>query len=290
MLIFVKYALAFSTYALVYQYIYTTFINNLFQPDKKAIHWLLEWLYLFVGMSLVFWAAGLSDRTIYTIFIFFIFGLLAFSPFFIFYPILGIKHGLRINDFDDLIRQNVTGKVKVFLFEGKTINAFATGILKNHRNILVHKDIMAESDWFKEAIMLHELAHLKRQHLLKAYLLAALNQVLVFIIIYYANRSYLPFFSEDGKVNFLNIIITGSTIGLTQYYFPRLFQKRMEYEADLYAAQRTGPNTYKDALMRLDELTDGRVTKGAITHPILSDRIKYIEKHVSQSRQQAAQK
>jgi Zn-dependent protease with chaperone function len=52
----------------------------------------------------------------------------------------------------------------------------------------------------------------------------------------------------------------------------------MEYEADTFAAKQVGKEAYISFLLRLDQLTEGMLSRKTTTHPILSDRIKNVEK------------
>ena len=129
--------------------------------------------------------------------------------------------------------------------------------------------------------MLHELGHLKNNHLLKLYFLSAASYVVGAFVFKYQTILF-PLYHENGSHNVISVMIVGGSIGLTQYYFPRLFQKRMEHQADLFAAKLVGVEHYENALKELDKLSEGRVSKGAITHPDMESRIKYLKNKLSQ--------
>ena len=67
-------------------------------------------------------------------------------------------------------------------------------------------------------------------------------------------------------------------VGLCFWYIPGKVQYKLELEADYFASKIVGAKEFEKALIELDSLSDGLVSKGGITHPKLLKRIKNIYK------------
>jgi Zn-dependent protease with chaperone function len=76
----------------------------------------------------------------------------------------------------------------------------------------------------------------------------------------------------------LSVGLTGALMGILFWHIPAKIQYNLELKADLYSAKLNGKNTLINALKKLDELSNGDVSKGGITHPGLEIRINNINR------------
>ncbi|WP_299107999.1 M48 family metallopeptidase [uncultured Tenacibaculum sp.] len=163
----------------------------------------------------------------------------------------------------------------IVIINANVVNAYATGILPFSKTILIGKNLKDNmTDESLLSIIYHEIGHLKLNHLLKHYfiniLLSVASLFIFFIRNYYLDQVEHTIFEP------LSIFILGLFIGLSFWYIPGKIQYKLELEADSFAAKIVGPEKFKKALIELDVLSSGGVSKGGITHPILSKRIENI--------------
>lgn len=158
--------------------------------------------------------------------------------------------------------------------------AYATGVLPFSKTILIGADLVAKMPEDQlHSLVLHEVGHLKHNHLAKLYavnlLVAACFVTALFIFNYKGQHIFMSYsFTQP-----LGVAVLGVMAGLAWRYFPGRIQRNMELQADVYAAERSGSKELIAALRTLDTLSKGRVSKGGITHPNLLKRERYIQVH-----------
>ncbi|WP_340065232.1 M48 family metallopeptidase [Ascidiimonas aurantiaca] len=165
----------------------------------------------------------------------------------------------------------------VRIIKGNVINAYATGVLPFSKTILVGENLvnnMPEEE--VQSILLHEVGHLKGNHLFKLYFLNVVLATFSFLFFFTQQKAIL--FEQMGIPEPVVVIISGVIVGLLFWYFPGKIQYYFEYQADLYAAKRNGVKRMINALHTLDRLSNGEVSKGGITHPTLTKRIHSIKR------------
>ncbi len=197
---------------------------------------------------------------------------------FVIYP---IRHLFKQKDCTEFSRELINSKADVLkdynikVLDREIMNAYATGIIPFSKTILIGKPLMENLNNDELlSIILHEAGHLKMNHLNKLY----------FVNLIIAGISYFLFQVRSIFIHFeselLNVIlvgITGSLVGFMLWYLPGKIQYRYELEADMFSAKNNGSDNLIDALKIMDKLSNGDVSKGGITHPSLSDRIKNIQ-------------
>lgn len=155
------------------------------------------------------------------------------------------------------------------------VNAFSTGILPFSKIILIGKPLVENlSDDELYSIILHEVGHLKKRHLIKLYGVILLVSLVNYFLLYGMLQ-----FLQGLNNTVLELIIVGAVAGFTGFmlwFVPGKFQYRMEYEADAFAAKENGVDNMSQALKHLDQLSDFNVTKGGISHPTLIKRLENI--------------
>ena len=168
---------------------------------------------------------------------------------------------------------------RVILIKDGGQNAYATGILSANSIILISKDLYEKmSEKNMEAILCHEIGHHKKRHLIKNYIIYLIIALIIYSIFYV--RGIMFSLSEFNQIaNLASVAFVGGISGGIYYYIPAKFQKKYEYEADLFAAKKVGVKNYIDALKALDKISNGQVSKGGITHPTLRKRIENLRKN-----------
>lgn len=150
--------------------------------------------------------------------------------------------------------------------------AVMCGISRSHPLIGVNRDLverMSKED--VTAMLLHEVGHARRSHIL---IVSLISIVISFIGFRVIDIRHLPY-------GFLTrLFFVSSYAGLTAIcvYYCMYF---LEYDADLFAARRVGQTQYISMLKNLDQYTEGLLTKGDPLHPKLEKRIRNVEKNIS---------
>ncbi len=197
-------------------------------------------------------------------------------------PILSLilsKKYDRSPELEDFLRRNGCD-YHIRIIRNRATGAYATGVLPFSKTILIGADLvekMPESQL--HSLALHEVGHLKHNHLSKLYevhlVVIACFVTALFIFSYAGQRIFMSY----PFVQPLGVFVWGGVAGLAWWYFPGKVQRRMELQADAYAAERSGSKELIAALRTLDTLSKGRVSKGGITHPSLLKRERYIQVH-----------
>lgn len=154
-------------------------------------------------------------------------------------------------------------------------NAMAIGIIPFNKTIILAnnlEDHLSEKE--QMAIVYHEIGHHKKKHL---WVLFFLNIIIQFVV--YNILGYVHEYGKNSLFLELSLLaITGGLMGLAYYYIPGKIMYYLEYQADSYAAQIMGKEVTSSALIKLDELSGGKLTKGNINHPNLKKRLANIQK------------
>jgi hypothetical protein len=164
-------------------------------------------------------------------------------------------------------------RVRVFVINKNFYNAFATGALPFARVILVGRPLLDSlpEDELK-AIMLHEVGHIAHHDLPRLCLLS--------MLIGSASAAlfcWVQLWMDRWQVGAYWVGIYGALQYAIGYgLITGLITKRMEYRADAFAAAHVGAGTYAAMLTRLDQLTDGLLTRGNMTHPTLEQRLRHV--------------
>jgi|GEM_PF-252669 len=155
------------------------------------------------------------------------------------------------------------------------INAYAIGVIPFSKTIMLGKPLLDHMDFQElKCILLHEVGHLKYNHLLIKFNAALIDSAATAYFWVYI----FPLIKIFGY-NFLNVAIAGVTIGGFQVVFLGLVQRAMEYKADLFSARYFGAEEYARALSKLNEISAGKLENDSLTHPPLEKRIAYVKKY-----------
>jgi len=170
--------------------------------------------------------------------------------------------------------KNISGKIKIFKVNKEFANAYALGVFPNSKSIVLSDDLFNEMTQIElDGIISHEIGHLKENHLFKLYLSALLALLVGYISTFY----FYPIIDDLNYNVHILIAIHGALFyGLPLWIIPVLFQRNFEYRADSYASKIVGKDNYINSLKKLDNIANGTVTKGGVSHPSLDKRINNI--------------
>lgn len=165
---------------------------------------------------------------------------------------------------------------RIKIIDKNIINAYATGVVPFSKTILVGRPLLSSlSKSELLSIMLHEAGHLHHKHT------RTLFGVNLLLSVPYAALLHLRFYYMDFDTLYANVAMVsllGGLYGGLLYYIPGKVQYHLELQADSYAARRNGKENMLAALRKLDEVSNGVISQGGITHPKLSVRLANIEK------------
>lgn len=167
-------------------------------------------------------------------------------------------------------------KYKVYIIEGDITNAYATGLLPFAKIILIGRSLIEKLTKEElEAIVAHEMGHLYKNHLLRAFV----AQILLSVAISYVWAVKIsptiagnPYYVGYGMTYF------GLVLGLVPLYVLGVIQKRSEKEADAFSAQLTNPSDMISALNKFNVESKGALEKWSWNYPKLHERIENIER------------
>ena len=162
-------------------------------------------------------------------------------------------------------------------------NALVTGLLPRFRDIFVSESLVAEMEPNElEAIVAHEIGHIKRGHL-HLYLLFSLSYLGSCLLLFSALQPILPAYLADTPF--------GSALTACAFfffYFALLFgfvSRRFERQADYFAATNIAdPEAYVRALSKLapgarsSRPRRARLLRWIQTHPPIDERIEFVRR------------
>ncbi len=188
------------------------------------------------------------------------------------YVILSKKH---LRDFEienQLKKENLN--FKVYFTDKINSNAFASGIIPFYKIIIIAKDLRLNLNEAElKAIIYHEIGHHKKRHILIMYIL----NVIIFTFYFLGNSLMVDYDFQTQFFKGLSVFLSGAMFGLACYYIPNKILYYLEYQADSFSASENDRESMISALISLDKLTEGKLTKGNINHPSLEKRIANIQ-------------
>ncbi|MBL0742643.1 M48 family metallopeptidase [Chryseolinea lacunae] len=163
-------------------------------------------------------------------------------------------------------------KVNIRLLDKEVVNAYATGVIPFSKLIILGRplfDGLSQDDI--KGLILHELGHTVRHHLLVLYGINVVTYSIGVVASYYLFPLY-----ETTPYAGLFVFLHGAVFyGLLMALIPGLVQRRIEYAADKFAAIHAGA-AYATALTNLNILSEGGLMKGGLNYPSLKKRLARI--------------
>ncbi|MDO9181527.1 MAG: M48 family metallopeptidase [Bacteriovorax sp.] len=168
-------------------------------------------------------------------------------------------------------------------------NAYFTGFGKNKRIVFFDTLLNTLDAEEVEAVLAHELGHMKRKHVLKGMIKGFVFSFLGFAILGYLKNN-LMFFEGHGvhsPSNYMALTLFGLVAGVYTFFLTPIsayFSRRYEYEADEFASQNAKASKLISALVKMykdnaSSLTpDPIYSKFYFSHPPANERVSYLEK------------
>ncbi len=167
-------------------------------------------------------------------------------------------------------------KVKIFISEKNFSNVLSYGSIPVSNIIILSKDIKTKFDNIDQrAIILHEIGHIKKFHLLYIYIY---NLIVVFSF----SNMLKYIFREYHEKQLLIIVFSCLIFGLLWYFLIVPIMRIFEYQADLFASKIIGKEEYIQMLYKFDILTHQALSNNDFYHPSLKNRISYVSKNNKQ--------
>lgn len=162
----------------------------------------------------------------------------------------------------------------VYVSQKNILNAFASGVLPFSKIIVFGKPLLEKLDsTATNGILCHEVAHLKKHHLLKMLLVN-----LLWIYITFGGFLLLRPAVPNEYMGWFVGLYYGLMAGGGSVMLLGRFQKKLELEADQCAAEIVGTEEMRHALLQLNEVTGNEMETWSWNYPRLSERINALRK------------
>jgi STE24 endopeptidase len=168
-------------------------------------------------------------------------------------------------------------------------NAYFTGFGKTKRVVFFDTLIKTLDSEEVEAVLAHELGHMKKKHILKQMIKGFILSFLGFAFLGYLRHS-LMFFEGHGvqtPSNYMALTLFSMVAGIYTFFLTPIsayFSRRYEYEADEFASKNAKASKLITALVKMykdnaSTLTpDPAYSKFYFSHPPALERVSYLEK------------
>jgi STE24 endopeptidase len=168
-------------------------------------------------------------------------------------------------------------------------NAYFTGLGKNKRIVFFDTLLKTLDADEVEAVLAHELGHMKKGHIIKGMLKGIILSFLGFALLGFL-KSDIQFFQGHGiqtPTDYMALTIFSMVAGVYTFFLTPVsayFSRRYEYEADEFASQHAKASKLISALVKMykdnaSTLTpDPLYSKFYFSHPPASERVDYLEK------------
>jgi len=168
-------------------------------------------------------------------------------------------------------------------------NAYFTGLGKNKRIVFYDTLLNTLDSGEVEAVLAHELGHMKRKHIVKGMIKAFIFSFLGFALLGYL-KDNLMFFQGHGVLtpsNYMSITLFSMVAGVYTFFLTPVsayFSRRYEYEADEFASQHSDATKLISALVKMYKDNASTLTPDPIyskfyfSHPPALERVSYLEK------------
>lgn len=168
-------------------------------------------------------------------------------------------------------------------------NAYFTGLGKNKRIVFFDTLLKTLDPDEVEAVLAHELGHMKKRHILKGMVKGFILSFLGFAMLGYL-KGDISFFQGHGvqtPTNYMALTLFSMIAGIYTFFFTPLsayFSRKYEYEADEFASRNAKASKLISALVKMykdnaSSLTpDPIYSKFYFSHPPASERVSYLEK------------
>lgn len=167
-------------------------------------------------------------------------------------------------------------------------NAYFTGFGKNKRIVFFDTLLNSLEAEEVEAVMAHELGHMKKHHIIKGMIRSFIISFIGFAILG-ALKDNVAFLNGHGVLsvtNYLSLTLFSMVAGVYTFMLTPIFSwasRKYEYEADRFASENAKASKLVSALVKMykdnaSTLTPDPVySKFYFSHPPASERVRYLE-------------
>ncbi len=167
-------------------------------------------------------------------------------------------------------------------------NAYFTGFGENKRIVFFDTLLKTLDAEEVEAVLAHELGHMKRKHIVKGMIKGFVFSFLGFAILGYLKDNF-SFYQGHGVLtpsNYMALTLFSMIAGVYTFFLTPIsafFSRRYEYEADEFASQNSKASKLISALVKMykdnaSSLTpDPIYSKFYFSHPPALERVTYLE-------------
>lgn len=187
------------------------------------------------------------------------------------------KQYLKDNELEKMLQEeNVSYYIRII--KGKRNNAYATGFFPFTKIILIGEPLYKKMKPIElKAVVYHEIGHLKLGHITKMFFLNLLCTIFFMFLVIIRFKITEVYGFIGTFIEPILVILSGSLYGLLTFVvIPFIFQRRMELQADTFAARKVGVETYIQMLNTLNVLSGNKMIKGDVAHPSLQKRIENV--------------
>ncbi len=168
-------------------------------------------------------------------------------------------------------------------------NAYFTGFGKNKRIVFYDTLIQSLEAEEVEAVLAHELGHMKKKHIIKGMIKGFILSFLGFALLGYLKNN-LMFFEGHGvhtPSNYMALTLFSMVSGVYTFFLTPIsayFSRKYEYEADEFASQNAKASKLISALVKMYKDNASTLTPDPIyskfyfSHPPALERVSYLEK------------
>ena len=168
-------------------------------------------------------------------------------------------------------------------------NAYFTGFGKNKRIVFYDTLLKTLDPEEVEAVLAHELGHMKRKHIIKGMIKGLIFSFLGFALLGYlkGNLNFLEGHGIRSFANHMTLSIFFMVAGVYTFFLTPIsafFSRRYEYEADEFASQNSKASKLISALVKMYKDNASTLTPDPIyskfyfSHPPALERVSYLEK------------
>ncbi|MFI2741733.1 M48 family metalloprotease [Zhouia sp. PK063] len=172
------------------------------------------------------------------------------------------------------ITQLKTNGIKVIIIKSNIINAFATGIFPGAKLILLSSALVENLEPKEvDAIIYHEIGHIKLHHLVKLYAISIVCMIPGITIAVY----FIPLVHNTWLTPLIGMLNGGFCMGLLPFLGTSFFMRKNEYEADAFAAKNVSVEVMTNTLFKLNKLLHKNPDKKSYSHPSSNQRIAHLK-------------
>lgn len=255
-------------------------------PDRKIV--LIEWIFLAFCLGLFSYLSHLFEtyQSIGVILLGLGFALVP-SFNFVLRPFLTSLRGEITSPSSKLVKHvhnELGADIEVKVHSRGLVNAYAIGVLPTSKTIILGKPLVEKLDLDEiHAVVAHEVGHLRMSHLPIIYLINVLCVAAFGFAMSYLYRVQV----ENVLFGLLLVAAVGAIAGALFFgVIPGLITRKLEYDADRFAAQKVGVQCYKRALLKLDDIMDKKLSGGDMAHPPLKQRLQHVGAYESNQKKQ----